>query len=67
MKPYRERMGRLNPDEPHAFADMPVDTDALGGSGGSSRRCGVCRASKDDPRHFGPQEPIQQRHGPFGQ
>ena len=67
MKPYRERMGRLNPNDPHAFVDQPVDTDAYGGSGGSSRLCGVCRASKDDPRHFRPQGPLREQHGPFGE
>ena len=66
-KPYRERMGRLNPNDPHAFVGKPVDSDAVGGRAVPSRACAVCDASFDDPRHSGSDKSIRERHGPFGQ
>lgn len=67
MKPLRERMGRLDPNDPHPFAPQTIDSDAVGGRAVPSRACAVCDASKDDPRHGAPQKPIHEQHGPFGQ
>lgn len=63
----RRRMGRLDPNDPHAFVAQPVDTDAFGGMAGASRACAICDRTFDDPLHGGTDKPIRERHGPFGQ
>lgn len=68
-KQYRDRMGRLNPNDPHKFVAQPTATESLGGVETASLACGVCGGSKFNAVHIrtDPAKPIRENHGPFGQ
>ena len=69
-KPLRDRMGRLNPNDPHPFAPQMNAVEDVGGSSVPSRACAVCGGSRSNPVHIGntnSQQSVRDRMGPWGQ